>query len=46
MINYQIMNWLVNDLKLEYDYHFTLGGAGYPLHSANELAQHLQTTET
>jgi len=45
MINYQIMNWLVNDLKLEYDYHFTLGGATYPLYSASELARHLQTTK-
>jgi hypothetical protein len=45
MINYQIMNWLVNDLKLEYNYHFSLDGAVYPLYSANELAQHLQTTK-
>jgi hypothetical protein len=42
MINYQIMNWLVNDLKLEYDYHLTLGGAVYPLYGAKELALHLQ----
>jgi hypothetical protein len=45
MINYQIMNWLVNDLQLEYNYHFTLDGAVYPLYSASELAQHLQTSK-
>ena len=28
MINYQIMNWLVNDLKLDYDSHLTMGGGG------------------
>ena len=40
-INLQIMNWMVNDLALGYDYHVTLGGAVYPLHGASELAQHL-----
>jgi hypothetical protein len=45
MINYQIMNWLVNTLKLAYDYHFTLGGAVYPLYSAKELAQHLKAVK-
>jgi len=45
MINYQIMNWLVNDLKLEYDYHLTLGGAVYPLFGAKELALHLKETK-
>jgi hypothetical protein len=46
MINYQIMNWLVNDLKLEYDYHFTLGGAVYPLHSANRTGSTLANCQT
>jgi hypothetical protein len=39
------MNWLVNNLKLEYNYHFALDGAAYPLYSANELARHFQTTQ-
>jgi hypothetical protein len=41
-INYQIMNWLVNDLLLDYDYHLTLGGAVYPLYNAKELALRLK----
>ena len=45
MINYQIMNWLVNDLKLDYDYHLTMGGAVYPLYSSNELALYLKNSK-
>lgn len=45
MINYRIMNWLVHTVKLEYDYHLTMGGAVYPLYSAKELALHLQESK-
>jgi hypothetical protein len=43
-INLQLMNWVVNDLKLDYDYHITLGGAVYPLYGASELARHLYSS--
>jgi hypothetical protein len=43
MINYQIMNWLVNDLGLTYDYHLTMDGTVYPLYSATSLCRHLHT---
>jgi hypothetical protein len=45
MINYQIMHWLTEELKLSYDYLLTLGNAVYPLHSAQELTNYFQKTE-
>ena len=45
MINYQIMNWLVNELGLTYDYHLTMDGAVYPLYTATDLSRHLHTTQ-
>ena len=41
LINLQLMHWLAVTVGLEYDYHFTLGGAVYPLYSANELLEHM-----
>jgi hypothetical protein len=43
-VNLQLMNWLADDLQLEYDYHVTLGGAVYPLYGASELARHLYSS--
>jgi hypothetical protein len=43
-INLQLMDWLVHDLELEYDYHVTLGGAVYPLYGASEFAQYLHSS--
>jgi len=38
LINLRIMRWLQQDLELPYDYHVTLGGAAYPLQTAQQLA--------
>ncbi len=40
-VQLQMMNWLVQDLQLDYDYHISLGGAVYPLWSSSQLAQEL-----
>ncbi|GKZ01563.1 hypothetical protein MPSEU_001106800 [Mayamaea pseudoterrestris] len=32
MVNLRIMQWLVHDLALVYDYHVTTGASAYPLH--------------
>jgi hypothetical protein len=45
MVNYKIMHWLTEELKLSYDYLLTLGNAVYPLHSAEELTNYFQKTE-
>lgn len=45
MINYQIMNWLVNELGLTYDYHLTMDGTVYPLYNATNLCRHLQAAQ-
>lgn len=44
-VNYQIMNWITNNLGLEYDYYLTLGGAVYPLFNAEDLLIHLERTK-
>ena len=43
-INYQIMNWLIRNVRVKYDYHITLDGAAYPLYGNEELAIHLAKT--
>jgi hypothetical protein len=45
MVNYQIMYWLTEELKLSYDYLVTLGNAVYPLYSAKELTNYFQKTD-
>jgi hypothetical protein len=45
-INLQLMDWLVNDLQLPYDYHMVIGGAVYPLHSASEMSQQMYNSST
>jgi Core-2/I-Branching enzyme len=42
MINYKIMNWLVNVVQLKYDYHLTLDGASFPLYKATTLALYIK----
>lgn len=44
-VNYQIMYWLTEELKISYDYLLTLGNAAYPLYGAQELANYFQKTE-
>ena len=44
-ITLQLMNWVVNELKLEFDYFATLGGAVYPLFGAKELSRYLYTSK-
>jgi hypothetical protein len=44
MINYQIMNWIVNKIRVHFDYYFTLDGSAFPLYTAIELAKHLRNT--
>ena len=44
-VNYQIMNWITEDLMLPYDYLLTLGNAAYPLHGAEEMTQYFQKTK-
>jgi hypothetical protein len=44
-VNYQIMNWITEELKLTYDYLLTLGNAAYPLHGAEEMTQYFQKTK-
>jgi hypothetical protein len=44
-VNYQIMNWLTEELKLPYDYLLTLGNAAYPLHGAEEMTRYFQRTK-
>ena len=45
-INLRIMNYLVNDLQLKYDYHITLGGATYPLYNdATEFMKQLTSQQ-
>jgi Core-2/I-Branching enzyme len=41
MINLRLMQWMVNELELDYDFHVTLGGAVFPLYNALSLAQYL-----
>lgn len=40
-----LMHWVVNKLKLEFDYFASLGGAVYPLFGALELSQHLYASQ-
>jgi hypothetical protein len=44
-VNYQIMNWLTEELKLPYDYLLTLGNAAYPLLSTEEMTRYFQKTK-
>mmetsp|Transcript_10741 Transcript_10741/g.12381 ORF Transcript_10741/g.12381 Transcript_10741/m.12381 type:complete len:586 (+) Transcript_10741:226-1983(+) len=44
-INYKIMNWLTEELKLPYNYLLTLGNAVYPLHDVEELTRYFQKTK-
>jgi len=44
-VNYQIMHWLTDELKISYDYLLTLGNAAYPLYGSKELSNYFQTTE-
>lgn len=39
-INFQIMNWLIHNVNVVYDFHITLGGAVFPLYGNIELAKH------
>lgn len=43
-INLQIMDFLINTLRLQYDYHVTIDGAAFPLLSAIDLAKELYTS--
>jgi len=44
-INYKIMNWLTEVLKLPYNYLLTLGNAVYPLHDVEELTRYFQKSK-
>mmetsp|Transcript_28567 Transcript_28567/g.61517 ORF Transcript_28567/g.61517 Transcript_28567/m.61517 type:complete len:627 (+) Transcript_28567:133-2013(+) len=39
-VNYQIMNWVTEELNISYDYWLTLGNAAYPLLGAEELTNY------
>ena len=41
LINYRIMNWVVNDVGLRFDFYLTMDGAVYPLWNAQEMALHM-----
>ena len=36
-----IMRWVTDDLRLDYDYFMTLGGSAFPLYPAQEMARYL-----
>eukprot|EP00533_Pseudo-nitzschia_delicatissima_P010322 CAMPEP_0116091644 /NCGR_PEP_ID=MMETSP0327-20121206/7615_1 /TAXON_ID=44447 /ORGANISM="Pseudo-nitzschia delicatissima, Strain B596" /LENGTH=594 /DNA_ID=CAMNT_0003583009 /DNA_START=72 /DNA_END=1856 /DNA_ORIENTATION=+ len=44
-LNYQIMHWVTEELKIPYDYFLTLGNAAYPLYDAQELTHYFQNTQ-
>jgi len=44
-INYQIMHWVTEELKIPYDYWLTLGNAAYPLLGASELTNYFRKTK-
>ena len=44
-VNYQIMHWVTEELKIPYDYFLTLGNAAYPLYGAQELTRYFQNTQ-
>jgi Core-2/I-Branching enzyme len=45
-VNFRIMKWVLQDLKLEYDYHVMLDGSSFPLYSGPDLVSHLAQNPT
>lgn len=43
-IHLKLMRWLTLELHLKFEYHITLDGASFPLHSAEQLAQQLHAS--
>ena len=43
-IHLKLMRWLTLELHLRFEYHITLDGASFPLHSAEQLAQQLRNS--